>query len=76
MSPTAQQNCVGTYYLPISYLSNGLFEAPTHWSQNKKLVVVRRIRAAQVMRACMRRRDSKHHRTGRKVAAAADSAIA
>ena len=69
MSPTAQQNCVGTYYLPISYLSNGLFEAPTHWSQNKKLVVVRRRIGASHARLHARRRDSKHHRTGRKVAA-------
>ena len=60
---------VYTYLYILPPVSNGLFEAPTHWSQNKKLVVVRRIRAAQVMRACMRRRDSKHHRTGRKVAA-------
>ena len=66
MSPTAQQNCVGllvrtcicmylpTYisYLP-TYLSNGLFEAPTHWSQNKKLVVDHRIGASHA-RLCMR----------------------
>ena len=56
------------YILPPA--SNGLFEAPTHWSQNKKLVVVRRRIGASHARLHARRRDSKHHRTGRKVAAA------
>ena len=60
---------VYTYLYILPPVSNGLFEAPTHWSQNKKLVVVRRRIGASHARLHARRRDSKHHRTGRKVAA-------
>ena len=60
---------IPTYIDILLPASNGLFEAPTHWSQNKKLVVVRRRIGASHARLHARRRDSKHHRTGRKVAA-------